>query len=125
MKLEADDVKNSGRICVATVRDVLENRILIHFDGWDQKYDYWTDISSSNIHPINWHKIGYGLVPPPGRFIHSNKKHSPADDNKDVLMNFQICKRLSHGPHIWMKKKLLLLPKFCFVLAIHLISGQA
>jgi lethal(3)malignant brain tumor-like protein len=73
MKLEADDVKNSGRICVATVMDVLENRILVHFDGWDRKYDYWAEISSPNIHPVDWHKKhNFDLVPPPGEYEKSS-----------------------------------------------------
>lgn len=66
MRLEAIDLKNTGKICVATVADVLDNRILIHFDGWDESYDYWIDINSPYIHPINWHKQnGLELIPPP------------------------------------------------------------
>lgn len=56
MKLEADDLKNSRKVCVASVIDVLDNRVLISFDGWDDAYDYWTDVSSPYIHPINWHQ---------------------------------------------------------------------
>lgn len=41
-------------ICVATVGDVIGDRIRIHFDGWDLDFDYWTDITSINIHPIGW-----------------------------------------------------------------------
>lgn len=67
MKLEADDLKNSDKICVATVRDVMGPRLLIHFDEWDDVYDYWVDHSSPYIHPINWHKnIDVVLTTPPG-----------------------------------------------------------
>lgn len=56
MKLEAIDIKNTNNLCPATIEDVLDNRILIHIDGTDETYNYWTEITSPNIHPINWHK---------------------------------------------------------------------
>lgn len=42
------------KIRVASVADILGSRIRIHFDGWTDDFDYWTDIMSTNIHPINW-----------------------------------------------------------------------
>lgn len=66
MKLEADDLKNSGRITVATVDDVLDNRILVSFDGYSKEFSYWTDISAPYIHPVNWHKqCGFSIIAPP------------------------------------------------------------
>lgn len=41
MKLEAVDKKNPTFICVATVTDMVDNRFLVHFDNWDESYDYW------------------------------------------------------------------------------------
>lgn len=41
MKLEAVDRKNPSLICVATIAAVVDNRLLIHFDNWDDTYDYW------------------------------------------------------------------------------------
>jgi len=41
-------------ICVATVVDILGNRIRIHLDGWTDDLDYWVHISSTNIHPVRW-----------------------------------------------------------------------
>lgn len=32
---------NPSLICVATVTDVVDNRFLVHFDNWDDTYDYW------------------------------------------------------------------------------------
>ncbi|KAF2359732.1 Mbt repeat, partial [Trinorchestia longiramus] len=52
-KLEAEDRKN-GWVCVATAQDVLDKRILVHFDGWGSTYDVWTDITSPFIHPVGW-----------------------------------------------------------------------
>ncbi|KAA0192783.1 hypothetical protein HAZT_HAZT002382 [Hyalella azteca] len=53
MKLEAEDRKN-GWICVATIHDVLDDRVLIHFDGWGPTFDFWTQMSSPYIHPVGW-----------------------------------------------------------------------
>lgn len=40
MKLEAVDRKNPSLVCVATIADV-DDRLLVHFDNWDESYDYW------------------------------------------------------------------------------------
>lgn len=69
MKLEAEDKKNS-LTCVATVMDVVDNRILIHFDSWDDIYDYWVDPTSPYIHPVGWcDENGYSLTPPNCKLI--------------------------------------------------------
>lgn len=68
MKLEADDIVNTGRICVATIGDVIDSRILVTFDELDSRFNYWTDIRSSYIHPINFHlEDGYSIVSPPSK----------------------------------------------------------
>lgn len=55
MKLEAVDRKNPSLLCVATVTDMVDNRLLIHFDNWDESYDYWYRDSISNIYvQIDW-----------------------------------------------------------------------
>ncbi|XP_072913404.1 lethal(3)malignant brain tumor-like protein 3 isoform X3 [Hemitrygon akajei] len=54
MKLEAVDKKNPEFICVATVSDMVDNRFLVHFDNWDESYDYWCDATSPYIHPVGW-----------------------------------------------------------------------
>jgi len=54
-------------ICVATVADILGNRVRIHFDGWADDFDYWVDITSTNIHPVRWcDNNGRTLSPPSG-----------------------------------------------------------
>ncbi|ELU11332.1 hypothetical protein CAPTEDRAFT_161824 [Capitella teleta] len=65
MKLEAVDKKNSSLTCVATVVDVLGDRILIHFDGWEDSYDYWCDPSSPYIHPVGWCQANAKVLSPP------------------------------------------------------------
>ncbi|XP_025837598.1 lethal(3)malignant brain tumor-like protein 3 isoform X3 [Agrilus planipennis] len=67
MKLEAVDRKNTSLICVATVADMMDNRLLIHFDNWNDIYDYWADPTSPYIHPVGWcDQYGHNLTPPSG-----------------------------------------------------------
>lgn len=64
MKLEAEDRKND-MICVATVADMLDSRLRINFDSWDEMYDYWVEPSSPYIHPVGWaDENGLPLTPP-------------------------------------------------------------
>uniref|UniRef100_A0A1I8PXX6 SAM domain-containing protein n=1 Tax=Stomoxys calcitrans TaxID=35570 RepID=A0A1I8PXX6_STOCA len=65
MHLEAEDLNDTGKLCVASVADVLDDRIRIHFDGWDDCYDIIVDINSPYIHPCGWHEGRHQLVVPP------------------------------------------------------------
>ena len=65
MKLEAVDKKNNLLTCVATVTDVLGDRILIYFDGWEDTYDYWCDPTSPYIHPVGWCQENAKILSPP------------------------------------------------------------
>lgn len=65
MHLEAEDLNDTGKLCVASVADVLDDRIRIHFDGWDDCYDIIVDINSPYIHPCGWHDGRHQLVVPP------------------------------------------------------------
>ncbi|TRY61178.1 hypothetical protein TCAL_09165 [Tigriopus californicus] len=75
MKMEAVDKHNASLVCVATVTNVLNGRILIHFDGWEMAYDYWIVPSKCPfIHPVGWcEKNGIELTPPKG---YSNESFS-------------------------------------------------
>ncbi|XP_047423816.1 lethal(3)malignant brain tumor-like protein 3 [Mugil cephalus] len=67
MKLEAVDRKNPGLVCVASVADVIDDHFLVHFDNWDDTYDYWCDSSSPYIHPVGWcEQHGRPLTAPQG-----------------------------------------------------------
>uniref|UniRef100_A0A3Q1IJI2 SAM domain-containing protein n=1 Tax=Anabas testudineus TaxID=64144 RepID=A0A3Q1IJI2_ANATE len=67
MKLEAVDKKNPGLVCVASVAGVANDRFLVHFDNWDDTYDYWCNSSSPYIHPIGWcEEQGRPLTAPRG-----------------------------------------------------------
>ncbi|XP_048479509.1 uncharacterized protein LOC105396511 [Plutella xylostella] len=64
MKLEAEDRKNN-LVCVATVADMMDHRLLVNFDSWDEMYDCWVEPSSPYIHPVGWaEENGISLTPP-------------------------------------------------------------
>ncbi|XP_074597983.1 lethal (3) malignant brain tumor [Brevipalpus obovatus] len=71
MKLEAVDkstveaATGQALVCVATIADILDNWLLIHFDGWDDSYDYWTTINSPYIHPVGWCREKSKQLTPP------------------------------------------------------------
>ena len=67
MKLEAKDRANPHLICIATVTDISDGRLLIHFDGWGNNFDYRCDPKSPDLHPVGWCKrAGVSLQPPQG-----------------------------------------------------------
>ena len=68
-KLEAIDISNTSLVCAATVSNVLDGRVLVHFDGWEIDYDYWVVPSSSPyVHPVGWcREKGIELNPPKGK----------------------------------------------------------
>jgi len=54
-------------VCVGTIADIIGNRIRVHYDGWTDNYDYWMDMTSTNIHPVGWcKKNGRSLARPSG-----------------------------------------------------------
>ena len=87
MKLEAKDRKNPSLICVATIIDInSEDELLIHFDGWTDKYDYWCEPDTPDIHPRGWCKKNIKSLQPP-------KSENHYEDS--ILQNLiQLCFRL-------------------------------
>lgn len=76
MKLEAKDRLHASLICVATISDIKDDQLLIHFDGWSSKYDYWCKPSSLDIHPIGWcSSSGRDIQPPKGEWVAVHNKH--------------------------------------------------
>ncbi|XP_061870516.1 lethal(3)malignant brain tumor-like protein 3 isoform X2 [Colius striatus] len=67
MKLEAVNKKNPFLMCVATIMDVVDNRLLIRCDNWDETYDFWCEASSPYIRPVGYcQETGTPLTAPPG-----------------------------------------------------------
>ncbi|XP_066915395.1 lethal(3)malignant brain tumor-like protein 4 [Clytia hemisphaerica] len=70
MKLEAIDRKNPDLVCVASVANTIGDQILIHFDEWDDLYDYWCREDNPYIHPMGWcQKNQIALVPPTDEMV--------------------------------------------------------
>jgi len=67
MKLEAEDIKTKGYVCVATIAAInhATGEYLIHFDGWSTAYDYWTLPDSPRLKCVGWcAATGYTLQQP-------------------------------------------------------------
>ena len=76
MRLEAKDRLNPGLICVATITNIKDGQLLIHFDGWSNRYDYWCKPDTPDIHPIGWcDSKGRELQPPKGNKDSSYSLH--------------------------------------------------
>ena len=55
MSIEAKDRQNPSMICAATIQRIdQQGKLLIHFDGWSQQFDYWCEPSTTDIHPPMW-----------------------------------------------------------------------
>ena len=54
MRLEAKDPSNPELVRVATIKKVTDKQLLIHFDGCDDKKDYWCASDSLGIRPPMW-----------------------------------------------------------------------
>ncbi|KAF6204107.1 hypothetical protein GE061_002447 [Apolygus lucorum] len=86
-KLEAIDPERQSLFCAATICDVQGHRVKVHFDGYSNKYDFWTNVDSPNIFPCGFcerHQIP--LQPPAGfkknlfswQTYHNTRKSRPA-----------------------------------------------
>jgi hypothetical protein len=65
MKLEAKDRQHPSIVSVATVANVKDGRLLIRFDGWSSRYDYWCRPESTDIHPPHWCSKNHRELHPP------------------------------------------------------------
>lgn len=65
MKIEAVDRMNPDLICVATVTNVIGNYFLVHFDEWDDSYDYWCGDDCPYIRPVGWCRENNRNLNPP------------------------------------------------------------
>lgn len=63
MKLLVQDRK-TRKYHIATIIDVLDNRILVHYDEMHEQYSYWIEINSPRISPINAQIDTNGIVMP-------------------------------------------------------------
>lgn len=70
MKVEVADRKNLYSVmCVATIVDVVGDRLRLRYDGLDPEIaeDFWCHYYSTDIHPVGWSSlVGHQLRPPIG-----------------------------------------------------------
>lgn len=65
MRVEVADRRNPILIRVATIFETEPYRVLLHFDGWFDIYDYWEEDDCLDLHPPGWClRTGYPLTPP-------------------------------------------------------------
>ena len=64
-KLEAADPDKPEMIHVATVTNIIEDRVLIHFDGWPLNFDFWTGVLSPYLNPVGWCSSNSKVITPP------------------------------------------------------------
>lgn len=65
MRVEVVDRRNPILVRVATIQEVKEHQVLVHFDGWPEIYDYWVDDDSPDIKPPGWCSRTGGTLQPP------------------------------------------------------------
>ncbi|XP_063816370.1 lethal(3)malignant brain tumor-like protein 1 isoform X2 [Pseudophryne corroboree] len=90
MRLEAVDRSRPSLIRVASVVDVEECRIKVHFDGWSYLYDFWLDADHPDLHPVGWcQRTGHPLQTP--------LRHHDASDMLPGACVSLSCKGISHS----------------------------
>ena len=68
MKLEGVDPKHQSLFCVLTVAEICGYRIRLHFDGYSECYDFWTNADSPFLFPVGWcEENNRNLQPPKGK----------------------------------------------------------
>ena len=65
MRVEVVDRRNPILVRVASVQEVKEHQVLVHFDGWPEMYDYWVDDDSPDLKPPGWCSRTGGTLQPP------------------------------------------------------------
>lgn len=67
MKLEGVDPKHQSLFCVLTVAEICGFRIRLHFDGYSECYDFWSNADSAFLFPVGWcEENNRNLQPPKG-----------------------------------------------------------
>ena len=54
---------------------MFQGRVLIHFDGWEMDFDYWTSPGGPYVHPAGWCSGNNKIINPPK--VNNTKCHSP------------------------------------------------
>lgn len=65
MRLEGIDPKHPSLYCVLTVAEIRGFRVRLHFDGYSECYDFWTNADSPFIFPVGWVEKNSKILQPP------------------------------------------------------------
>lgn len=71
-KVEVCDKHNLISMCVATIIDIVGDRLRLRYDGLEDESagDYWSHFLSNDIHPVGWSQlVGHTLSPPHGMYV--------------------------------------------------------
>ena len=83
MRLEAKNRLQSGVVGVATIDRIADGKLLIHFDGWNSKFDFWCSPNSTDIHPAMWTGKHSMKVEPPRGQLHVCKKEGERERERE------------------------------------------
>ena len=86
------DRKNMYSMCVATIVDVIGDRLRMRYDGLedDVAEDFWCHYQSSEIHPIGWSSlVGHTLQPPIGKL--GAEGHHVTPSTSGSSSTFHLC----------------------------------
>ncbi|XP_054273821.1 lethal(3)malignant brain tumor-like protein 3 isoform X2 [Macrosteles quadrilineatus] len=72
MKLEGIDPEHQAIISVLTVAQVVGHRIRLHFDGYPDCHDFWTNSYSPDIFPPGWCERNQHMLHPPRGYTSDN-----------------------------------------------------
>lgn len=53
-----DALDTANKWYESTIRDVKPDKILVHYEGWESRWDAWIDRDSPNLAPKNTHTTG-------------------------------------------------------------------
>jgi len=90
-RLEAVDRQHPELICVASIADALGDFVLVHFDGWNSYYDYWTSKTSVYIKPVGWCSKNSKKLSPPLDLGEHEFKWKDYLTSKDVFAADDAC----------------------------------
>lgn len=70
MMIEVIDIVNPTLIRIAEILDIRGDELKILYDGFSDKYAYWIEDDSPDIHPIGWSiKTNHPIEIPAGKIV--------------------------------------------------------
>ncbi|KAK3786063.1 hypothetical protein RRG08_058125 [Elysia crispata] len=89
-RLEAQDFSNTWYPSKIVEISEEEKAVLIHFEGWNQRYDEWVDMASERLRPTTRHSERKDKGINKRRRVHPHPIYRPGDE---VLARWKDCKK--------------------------------